>query len=263
MKLSKFLITLIVFIAALIIYYFIFNNDFASNNDLETKVLTHGDYRCLDKKLTVEELSNLNKEQLSLLKNTIYAKYGYIFKTKEYQVHFSKFKWYKPQSDEIEQMLTDTDWDNLNLILILEDRLNITEDSSELIGIWHKSPVMLAGWSEHYHFFRDGRFRLDYTQMIGDRNINMSGKWETEKDKLILFVMEKTIIEGGTPADVGSTIEFDGGVVKNIPIIPPQRIEKKILQLENEVFNEVERKVLTLDGEKYWYYGGPFDHIRY
>lgn len=52
------------------------------------------------------EEGNLTKEELKILRNTIYAQYGYVFKDKEIQDYFSKFAWYIPNPNlAIEQII--------------------------------------------------------------------------------------------------------------------------------------------------------------
>ena len=40
-------------------------------------------------------LSNFSADELAIIRNTIYAKKGYIFKRKEYQKYFGAKEWYK------------------------------------------------------------------------------------------------------------------------------------------------------------------------
>lgn len=44
-------------------------------------------------------LSQYSKEYLALIRNTVYAKAGYIFKTEKYKKIFSKKPWYKPTTN--------------------------------------------------------------------------------------------------------------------------------------------------------------------
>lgn len=48
------------------------------------------------RKLTYSDISSLSKAQLRILRNEIYARHGYIFKSADLKSHFSKFSWYKP-----------------------------------------------------------------------------------------------------------------------------------------------------------------------
>jgi hypothetical protein len=254
--LKLFLIMLALFLVVFIVYYFVFNN-------LQTQLITYGNIKVLDKALSIKELTKLDNEQLALVRNTIFAKYGYRFKSKNYQAHFGRFKWYKPKTDNVNRMLSDIDQYNIEVILQAEDRLN-GKKGVDLIGIWKKDPTMAAGWGDHFHFFRDGHFRFDYGQAgRKDKTINMLGEWKIENNKLILLYMEKTVIEGGKLIDAGSSYEYIGGAEKKIPIIPPQKIEKKLGKMRMEYINSANRKEITIGDEKYWYFGGPYSHVGY
>ena len=43
-------------------------------------------------------LNNFSSSQLSIIRNTIYAKRGYIFKKEKYKNYFSRKSWYKGTS---------------------------------------------------------------------------------------------------------------------------------------------------------------------
>jgi len=54
-----------------------------------------------------EYFSNVN--DLRLLRNTIYAMHGYIFRSKDLQEHFGKFLWYKGTKDNVESELNENE----------------------------------------------------------------------------------------------------------------------------------------------------------
>ncbi len=51
--------------------------------------------------LTDADLRGLSKSQLRILRNTIYARHGRKFKSKDLQNYFNGFSWYTPRYDEI------------------------------------------------------------------------------------------------------------------------------------------------------------------
>ena len=57
-----------------------------------------------ERKLTEDDLKDLSKEELSILRNTIYAKHGYIFKKKELEEHFNSQDWYKGTSTDMNKV---------------------------------------------------------------------------------------------------------------------------------------------------------------
>ena len=48
------------------------------------------------RKLTYNDIRSLSKPQLRILRNEIYARHGYIFKSADLKAYFSKYPWYKP-----------------------------------------------------------------------------------------------------------------------------------------------------------------------
>ncbi|MCG8581408.1 MAG: YARHG domain-containing protein [Bacteroidales bacterium] len=69
------------------------------------------------------DLRTLSLSDLKLLRNEIYARKGYIFKSKELSLHFQKFQWYKPKYEgkEIDNYLTEIDKSNINWIVDIEN----------------------------------------------------------------------------------------------------------------------------------------------
>ena len=60
------------------------------------------------------ELSKFEKSQLRLLRNAVYAQYGYLFDSKDLQEFYSQFEWYR--------MMTVKREDNEDIILLPEDK---------------------------------------------------------------------------------------------------------------------------------------------
>ena len=84
------------------------------------KVINGGDTGMLSGKLNPADLSCLNADQVRLLRNSIYARYGYRFKSKDLSDHFGKFSWYKAKADSVDRLLTAVDKGNLDIIAAVE-----------------------------------------------------------------------------------------------------------------------------------------------
>ena len=69
------------------------------------------------------EISEMTSANLRLLRNEIFARHGYIFKSQELTNYFSKFDWYQPKltSDQVDKKLSETDRYNISLIKSLEN----------------------------------------------------------------------------------------------------------------------------------------------
>ena len=65
--------------------------------------------------LDKSDLKGLSKKELRLARNEIYARYGYVFDSKELQKHFESQSWYVPNPDFNGKM---TEWEKHNVELI-------------------------------------------------------------------------------------------------------------------------------------------------
>lgn len=66
-------------------------------------------------------LESLSKDELRLLRNTFYARYGYIFKSKDLFDYFSKNQWYHPRFKDVSNKLTAFEKYNIELIKEVEE----------------------------------------------------------------------------------------------------------------------------------------------
>lgn len=66
--------------------------------------------------LTDDDLLNLTIPELRIERNLIFAKHGYQFKSSDLKQYFSQFDWYNPQYENVDDMLTDVDKQNIDLI---------------------------------------------------------------------------------------------------------------------------------------------------
>lgn len=91
----------------------------ASSNSRRTSIGYTGDFSDIAcyTRLTDEDVYDLTKEQLRILRNTIYARHGRIFKDAKLRDYFSGFSWYEPRYKEINlNSLSDIEKHNITLI---------------------------------------------------------------------------------------------------------------------------------------------------
>ena len=67
-------------------------------------------------KLTEKQLKNLNKLDLEIIKNTVYARHGYNFKNKTFRYFFEASDWYVPMSDNVDAELSPIEKENVALL---------------------------------------------------------------------------------------------------------------------------------------------------
>lgn len=81
------------------------------------------------KKLTENDLKNLKKLELEILRNTIYARHGYTFKKKSYRQFFDSVEWYIPVSENVDAELTTLEKANIKLLERFEQYAKDNYDS--------------------------------------------------------------------------------------------------------------------------------------
>lgn len=81
---------------------------------------------CEESKRRLREyyLPSLNKSQLRILRNTIYAYYGYLFASKDLRVFFNnRMKWYKPVDNFDESLIAEPHKEFIKVIKEFESKL--------------------------------------------------------------------------------------------------------------------------------------------
>lgn len=68
------------------------------------------------RRLIESDLTGLSKKELRILRNEIYARHGYIFKSKDLADYFKQFDWYTPISDDVSSSLTAIEHYNVDFI---------------------------------------------------------------------------------------------------------------------------------------------------
>lgn len=76
------------------------------------------------RKLTKDEVAQMNKAELALARNAVYARHGYVYKNAELGDFFSKQRWFKPNKElkleDVKPLFTEIEVANINLILAQE-----------------------------------------------------------------------------------------------------------------------------------------------
>ena len=68
-----------------------------------------------------EDLENKSSRELRIMRNYIFARHGYIFKSDDLRQYFSQYDWYTPISRNITKELSKIERDNIKLIEAYED----------------------------------------------------------------------------------------------------------------------------------------------
>jgi hypothetical protein len=64
-------------------------------------------------RLSEGDLMRLTKSQLRIMRNEIYARYGYIFKSEDMKNHFGSKAWYRPTKSNVDNLLTPLEQENV------------------------------------------------------------------------------------------------------------------------------------------------------
>ena len=106
----------------LIFIIILIGNTVWGQNSLKN-VINNGNLTVLDSTIERNELFDLSQSELRILRNTIYAKYGYIFKSVDLQNHFAEFSWYQAKNTNVDNYFSSIDKENIIRIQQREDIL--------------------------------------------------------------------------------------------------------------------------------------------
>ena len=86
----------------------------------------------LEDYIYLDDLLNLTREGLRVLRNAIYARHGFRFNSTDLSEYFSQFPWYNANFINVDNYLTEIDKSNILLIQMVEN--NYSENHNEFIG---------------------------------------------------------------------------------------------------------------------------------
>ncbi len=98
------------------------NNNTVNNNNTVGETSNNNSYsqcrypQASERLLTPSDLSSMNKEDLRIMRNEIFARHGYIFKTVDMKSYFAKQSWYRGNYNDVSSMLTSIEKSNIELI---------------------------------------------------------------------------------------------------------------------------------------------------
>ena len=73
------------------------------------------------RELVHQDVVGMSKSDLRILRNWIFAKHGYIFKSKDLRKYFSNKSWYTPKYADVNSHLSKTERRNVQFIKCYED----------------------------------------------------------------------------------------------------------------------------------------------
>lgn len=71
---------------------------------------------------TESDLMSLSAKDLTYLRNKVFAKHGYVFKSQELNNYFKQFNWYRPNPNVTANALNSTEKTNVEFINNYQER---------------------------------------------------------------------------------------------------------------------------------------------
>ena len=215
---------------------------------LRAKRIVFGNIQYLDAPLSDLSLALLTKQELWVLRTTIFARYGYIFNSNILTDVFSEYDWYEPEYKNVDAFLTETDKINIEHIKKYE---NIERDEyltkNPMDGYeeegWNKTQVVAAGYDDHFIFHSGDRVQFGFNGMIMQLLTWFEGDYMLTKDAIrievdTLHILNREMVVETkefrfweTPEDrIGrksyeNSLTFEQPLVLYFPFEKPERID--------------------------------------
>ena len=168
-----------------------------SGKRLVVETIGRGNLALMKKRIRRNQVAGLTKAELRIIRNTIFAQYGYRFKSKDLQAHFKRFSWYRPRKVNLGKALTATDKFNLGLLKKAEARAGKSTPGSK-----QKARIRR-------------KFKLvPITVIAGEKGTSMEGKFivlhRVKGFKKTLSILGKDKIERTLPNSFARKTKIDG-----------------------------------------------------
>jgi len=148
---------------------------------------------------------NLNKSELRYIRNTIYARHGYIFNSVDLRNHFSRFSWYLGTKINVDNELNEFEIITVNILRQVENNY-LDNASKEIVGYWFADIPEDDWWAYDIHdvylrhhgnlydkgtlqFWQNGMFLYNFID-FSDEKTNVYyyfGFWSYSDEKLNLI----------------------------------------------------------------------------
>jgi hypothetical protein len=161
------------------------------------KIVVNNGYLPLLYTLHDTDLAVLARDELRILRNTVYAKYGLIFSSRDLTEHFSKFNWYRPQNRNVDNRLTNADKSLIQSIQAFENaQPNNNLNARDLIGTWLGIFPVPAGWVNNIVINNNNTIEFGYNSMSLGAVFSSKGTYRIENGFLVVLITEQNISVG-------------------------------------------------------------------
>lgn len=174
-----------------------YNYDTNSLNDFyeAKRILVSGEPDLLNIRLKNISVAFLTNDECKLLRNMIYAKYGYSFKNEKLDRYFSTYEWYSKNPNYNDNMLTETDKANVSLLSEYEKR-NTNKSGlkiADVIGTWDEKKVYGEVSQISLKLSEDNSFIFSYGSKKGFPVNKLSGCFSI-KGNCLEFSVKKILL---------------------------------------------------------------------
>jgi hypothetical protein len=228
------------------------------NNDIKQRIINEGDLSYLNCSFDFINLSILSKSDLRILRNTIFAVHGLIFKSTDLNEHFRKFLWYKPKYNDVNDQLTQYDKYNIEQIQEFEKSSTSLDivPSKVLIGVWSETAIMPSGWPERFMIYTDGSCIFGYSTMQQLPGIKyLYGHYKINKNQLEISWNKRTVFDHSNDVVYSGGFGYEWSEIKEKDEELSQEFNSEFTidyLGEQEISKSVFREVLSISGKNFY-----------
>lgn len=223
------------------------------------KSILFGNIELLDnEELDDYSLALLNKNELRILYNSIYARYGYTFLSEDLTNYFNNFDWYFPKKNNVDENLTVLDKKNLEKIKLFEQGGDISCTNNIFFDsfgdVWSKDIVVPSAYSDNFIFDKNiVKFKFNENKALKIL-VGYNGKYTIENGKIIIYADELIIHMPNTDFEKNGYNGFDwiGKENTTINLDKPILLTFPISKIENVNLAGLDR-TRVLIGSTYYY----------
>src|SRR6266581_890187 len=132
----------------------------------------------IDDKKVIGLLEGLPTKDLQIIRNTVYARHGYIFKNREQLEYFQRKEWYNPQTSNV--VLSQDEQDIVTVVKKIEDCENVYFEDFRKLFITLRLPVTYSDTLKRNpidmlmvrKFLKEGKERNQPYNAIGELHEN-------------------------------------------------------------------------------------------
>lgn len=210
------------------------------------------------RELDIFSLSQLDNRSLRLLRNMIYARHGYKFNSSDLAAFFSRFDWYNPKFDNVDNLLTDIDKIHIQMIQAFENRNENLPNIvlNKPVGFWHDSPAVAADYGERFLIHPNNRIEFYFSSM---KNMpiasHLNGSYAIRGNVLIYSVTEiYFVMNNGDIKYEPWGYAWDSSRANKLTLERPIVYKFPISSIETRywAFSGLSRETLTIGGQEFY-----------